>query len=103
MELDISGEVLSAKVEAAEQYSELFHNDAEQHKLFPTQVKMIMNFTSFGGVYQQHCSWCKWGGRNPNAILIKVIVKPKYGSSNKKTACKNSDQYGYYSTTSNVS
>jgi len=43
--------VLSAEVEAAEQYSELFHNDAEQHKLFLTQVKMMMNVNSFGGIY----------------------------------------------------
>jgi hypothetical protein len=43
--------VLSAEVEAAEQYSELFHNDAEQRELFPTQVKMMMNVNSFGGVY----------------------------------------------------
>jgi hypothetical protein len=51
MELDVSSEVLAAEVEAAEQYSELFHNDAEQCKLFPTHVKMIMNVNSFGGVY----------------------------------------------------
>jgi len=37
-ELNISGEVLSTDVEAAEQYSELFCNLAEQHKLFPTQI-----------------------------------------------------------------
>jgi hypothetical protein len=43
--------VLSAEVEAAEQYSELFHNDVEQHKLFPTQVKMMKNVNLFGGVY----------------------------------------------------
>jgi hypothetical protein len=30
--------VLSAEVEAAEQYSELFRNHVEQHKLFPTQI-----------------------------------------------------------------
>jgi len=43
--------VPSAEAEAAEQYSELFHNDAEQRKLFPTQVKMMMNVNLFGSVY----------------------------------------------------
>jgi len=43
--------VLSVEVEIAEQYSELLHNDAEQHKLFPTQVKMMMNVNVFGGVH----------------------------------------------------
>ena len=51
MELDISGEVLAAEVEASAEYSELFHNNAEQCKLFPTQVKMMMNVNSLGGVY----------------------------------------------------
>jgi hypothetical protein len=36
--LDGSSEVLSADVEAAEWYSELFHNLMEQHKLLPTQI-----------------------------------------------------------------
>jgi hypothetical protein len=34
----ISGKVLSTDDEAAEQYSELFYNLVEQHKLFPTQI-----------------------------------------------------------------
>jgi hypothetical protein len=41
--------MLSAEVEAAEQYSELFCNYEEQHKLFPTHVKMKTNVNSFGG------------------------------------------------------
>jgi hypothetical protein len=35
---DVSGEVLSADVEAAERYSELFRNLVEQNKLLPTQI-----------------------------------------------------------------
>jgi len=50
MELGISGEVLSAEAEAAEWHSELLQNDADQRKLFPTQVKMMMNVNSSGGL-----------------------------------------------------
>jgi DDE superfamily endonuclease./Tc5 transposase DNA-binding domain./CENP-B N-terminal DNA-binding domain. len=35
---DVSGKVMSADVEAAERYSELFHNLVEQNKLLPTQI-----------------------------------------------------------------
>jgi hypothetical protein len=35
--LDVSGEVLSAD-EAAERYTELFHNLGEWHKLFPNRI-----------------------------------------------------------------
>jgi len=37
-ELNISGEVLPTDDEAVEQYSELFYNLVEHHKLFPTQI-----------------------------------------------------------------
>jgi hypothetical protein len=37
-ELNIGGEVLSPDDEAAEQYSELFYNLVEHHKLFPSQI-----------------------------------------------------------------